>query len=40
MKKTHILLLVAIAIAIGVLVTMSADFSTYDYNRIRKAETG
>ena len=30
MKKTHILLLVAIAIAIGVLVTMSADFSTYD----------
>lgn len=30
MKKTHILLLVAIAIAIGVLITMSADFSTYD----------
>ncbi|MEO5892806.1 MAG: cytochrome c maturation protein CcmE [Ferruginibacter sp.] len=30
MKKTHIILLVAIAIAIGGLIMMSVDFSTYD----------
>ena len=30
MKKTHIIMLVAIAIAIGTLLMMSVDFSTYD----------
>ena len=30
MKKSHIFLLVAIAAAIGVLIMMSVDFSTYD----------
>ncbi len=30
MKKTHIIILVAIAVAIGALIMMSADFSTYD----------
>lgn len=30
MKKTHIILLVVIAIAIGGLLALSADFSTYD----------
>jgi cytochrome c-type biogenesis protein CcmE len=30
MKKTHIVLLVVIAIAIGTLIMLSVDFSTYD----------
>lgn len=30
MKRTHIVLLVAIALAIGALLMLSADFSTYD----------
>ena len=30
MKRTHIILLVAIAFAIGALLMLSADFSTYD----------
>ena len=30
MKRTHIVMLVAIAIAIGALLMLSADFSTYD----------
>src|SRR5574343_1470126 len=30
MKKTHVILLVVIAIAIGGLLALSADFSTYD----------
>ncbi|MEP7145253.1 MAG: cytochrome c maturation protein CcmE [Ferruginibacter sp.] len=30
MKKTHIILLVAIAVAIGALIIMSVDLSTYD----------
>lgn len=30
MKKSHIILLVAIAIAIGTLIMLSVDFSTYD----------
>ena len=30
MKKTHIALLVVIAVAIGALIMMSVDFSTYD----------
>lgn len=30
MKRTHIIMLVAIAVAIGALIMMSVDFSTYD----------
>ncbi len=30
MKRTHIILLIAIAFAIGALLMLSADFSTYD----------
>jgi Flp pilus assembly protein CpaB len=30
MKKSHIVVLIGIAIAIGALIMMSVDFSTYD----------
>jgi cytochrome c-type biogenesis protein CcmE len=40
MKKTHIVMLVAIAIAIGALIMMSVDFSTYDTIESAKKKQG
>ncbi len=40
MKKTHIVLLVAIAVAIGALIMMSVDFSTYDTIESAKQKQG
>ena len=40
MKKTHIIILVAIAIAIGALIMMSVDFSTYDTIESAKQKQG
>jgi cytochrome c-type biogenesis protein CcmE len=40
MKKTHIVILVAIAIAIGALIMMSVDFSTYDTIESAKQKQG
>ena len=40
MKKTHIIVLVAIAIAIGTLIMMSVDFSTYDTIQSAKQKQG
>ena len=40
MKKTHIIVLVAIAIAIGTLIMMSVDFSTYDTIESAKKKQG
>ena len=40
MKKTSIVLLVAIAVSIGVLISMSADFSTYDTINSAKGKQG
>jgi len=40
MKKTHIIVLVGIAIAIGVLLMMSVDFSTYDTINSAKQKQG
>ncbi len=40
MKRTHIVLLVAIAIAIGGLIMMSVDFSTYDTIASAKQKQG
>jgi cytochrome c-type biogenesis protein CcmE len=40
MKKTHIILLVAIAAAIGALIMMSVDFSTYDTIESAKQKQG
>ena len=40
MKKTHIIVLVAIAIAIGALIMMSVDFSTYDTIQSAKQKQG
>ncbi len=40
MKRTHIVLLVAIAIAIGGLIMKSVDFSTYDTIASAKAKPG
>ncbi|MGG9972649.1 cytochrome c maturation protein CcmE [Ferruginibacter sp. SUN002] len=40
MKRTHIVLLVAIAIAIGALIMTSVDFSTYDTIASAKEKQG
>ena len=40
MKKTHIIILVAIAVAIGALIMMSVDFSTYDTIESAKQKQG
>lgn len=40
MKRTHIVLLVAIAFAIGALLMLSADFSTYDTINSAKQKQG
>ncbi|UEG48790.1 cytochrome c maturation protein CcmE [Ferruginibacter lapsinanis] len=40
MKRTHIVILVAIAIAIGGLLMLSADFSTYDTISSAKQKQG
>lgn len=40
MKRTHIIILVAIAIAIGGLLMLSADFSTYDTISSAKQKPG
>lgn len=40
MKKSHIIVLVAIAIAIGALIMMSVDFSTYDTIASAKQKQG
>jgi cytochrome c-type biogenesis protein CcmE len=40
MKKTHIIVLIAIAIAIGALIMMSVDFSTYDTISSAKQKQG
>ncbi|MEP7109037.1 MAG: cytochrome c maturation protein CcmE [Ferruginibacter sp.] len=40
MKKTHIMILVAIAVAIGALIMMSVDFSTYDTIESAKQKQG
>jgi cytochrome c-type biogenesis protein CcmE len=40
MKKTHIILLVAIAVAIGALIMVSVDFSTYDTIASAKMKQG
>ncbi|MBI3882728.1 MAG: cytochrome c maturation protein CcmE [Sphingobacteriales bacterium] len=40
MKKTHIILLIAIAASIGALTMMSADFSTYDTISSAKEKQG
>ncbi len=40
MKRTHIVILVAIAIAIGGLIMLSADFSTYDTIASAKGKQG
>src|SRR6187455_3153268 len=40
MKRTHIILLVCIAIAIGALTMMSVDFSTYDTINSAKQKQG
>ncbi len=40
MKKTHIVILVAIAIAIGTLIMISVDFSTYDTIESAKQKQG
>jgi cytochrome c-type biogenesis protein CcmE len=40
MKRTHIVILVAIAIAIGGLIMKSVDFSTYDTIASAKAKQG
>ncbi|MCW3093692.1 MAG: cytochrome c-type biosis protein CcmE, heme chaperone [Ferruginibacter sp.] len=40
MKKTHIIILVAIAVAIGALIMMSVDFSTYDTIASAKQKQG
>jgi len=40
MKRTHIIILVAIAIAIGGLLMLSADFSTYDTISSAKQKQG
>src|SRR5260221_5045161 len=40
MKKSSIIILVAIAISIGVLISMSADFSTYDTINSAKEKQG
>ncbi|MEO6732732.1 MAG: cytochrome c maturation protein CcmE [Ferruginibacter sp.] len=40
MKKTHIIILVAIAAAIGALLMMSVDFSTYDTIESAKQKQG
>jgi cytochrome c-type biogenesis protein CcmE len=40
LKKTHIILLVAIAVAIGGLIMVSADFSTYDTIQSAKQKQG
>ena len=40
MKRTHIVMLVAIALAIGALLMMSADFSTYDTIESAKKKQG
>ena len=40
MKKTHIIVLIAIAIAIGALIMMSVDFSTYDTINSAKQKQG
>ena len=40
MKKTHIIVLVTIAIAIGALIMMSVDFSTYDTIQSAKQKQG
>ncbi|MES2850079.1 MAG: cytochrome c maturation protein CcmE [Bacteroidota bacterium] len=40
MKKTHIVMLVAIALAIGALLMLSSDFSTYDTINSAKQKQG
>jgi cytochrome c-type biogenesis protein CcmE len=40
MKRTHIVILIAIAIGIGTLIMMSVDFSTYDTIGSAKAKQG
>src|SRR5436190_7041941 len=40
MKKTNIIVLVGIAIAIGILIMMSVDFSTYDTIQSAKQKQG
>ena len=40
MKKTHIIMLVVIAVAIGALIMMSVDFSTYDTIQSAKQKQG
>ena len=40
MKRTHIVILIAIAIGIGTLIMMSVDFSTYDTIASARAKQG
>ena len=40
MKKTHIIILVTIAFAVGALIMMSVDFSTYDTIESAKQKQG